>query len=184
LKLPWQVARLWPYAALCLAAIGLAGSLLLSLGLGLKACPLWFYQRTFVMGVVAVLGVGLVVDQARAGFLCLLSLPLAVGGLGVAAFHEYLVLADKLECPSGVVGLGTAPAQSLTIFVLLTAVTVFGAWAGRHDQPSYCLGTAFGTALLGFLLAWGSVASAPPLPAVPTKAYVMEKQLLDICRPS
>jgi hypothetical protein len=36
-------------------------------------------------------------------------LPLAVAGLGVALFHEYLELTGKLECPSGVMGVGTAP---------------------------------------------------------------------------
>jgi len=43
---------------LMFAALALIGSLWLSVGMGLKACPLCLYQRTFVMGVVAVLGIG------------------------------------------------------------------------------------------------------------------------------
>lgn len=64
----------WASAALAVSALGLAGSLWLSLALKLKACPLCFYQRTFVMGVFAVLSVGLLVDRTRSGlpmqFLC------------------------------------------------------------------------------------------------------------------
>src|SRR5260370_8662109 len=49
----------WVWAALLVALIALAGSLWLSMGMGLKACPLCFYQRTFVMAPVAVLVFGL-----------------------------------------------------------------------------------------------------------------------------
>lgn len=80
----------WAIIAVALAAIGTLGSLYLSLGMGLKACPLCFYKRTFIMSAVAVLSVGLLVDRSRADLLCLLCLPLSVAGLGVAAFHEYL----------------------------------------------------------------------------------------------
>src|SRR5713226_276723 len=106
-----QVNLVWP--PLFVAFVALAGSLWLSVGMGLKACPLCFYQRTFVMGVVAVLGTGLLTGQRHWGVLNLLALPLVVGGLGVAVFHEYLELTGKLECPAGVMGVGTSPQQSL-----------------------------------------------------------------------
>src|SRR5438093_13276732 len=80
------------WAALAVAVAGLAGSLFLSLGMNLKACPLCFYQRTFMMSLVAVLGVGLLAGAARPGRLALLALPLAVAGLGVALFHVSLEL--------------------------------------------------------------------------------------------
>src|SRR5437588_24591 len=82
-----QAADLLVRSALAVAVLGTVGSLLLSLGLGLKACPLCFYQRTFMMSVMAVLGMGLVLGSERPGRLCLLALPLAVAGLGVAMFH-------------------------------------------------------------------------------------------------
>ena len=111
----------WAMAALLFALTGVAGSLYLSLGLGLRACPLCFYQRSFMMGTLAVLVVGLAADPTRTGLYCLLSLPLALAGWGVAAFHEYLVLTGVLECPIGLLGIGTSPAQSLVVFTLVTA---------------------------------------------------------------
>src|ERR687886_605295 len=113
------VASPWLWAALAVALAGLAGSLFLSLGMGLKACPLCFYQRAFMMSLVAVLGMGLLAGAARPGRLALLALPLATAGLGVALFHVSLEVRGKLECPRGVLGLGTAPQQSLAAFALV-----------------------------------------------------------------
>jgi len=164
-------------AALVLAIAGSIGSLFLSLGMGLKACPLCFYQRTFIMAAAAVLVIGLIVDRGRAATHCLMIIPLVIGGLGVAAFHEYLVVTNVLECPKAVLGLGTAPAQSLAVFVALSAVVFAAAWSGVHKR---ILGLAL---IVGLLLAWGSVASSPPLPPVPKSPYDPVKQPLDMCRP-
>lgn len=57
--------RVWVWCAFVVATIALAGSLLLSLVLGLKACPLCFYQRTFIMSLVGVLGIGLLTGAGR-----------------------------------------------------------------------------------------------------------------------
>lgn len=176
-----STALLWPCTVLALAALGTAGSLYLSIGQGLKACPLCFYQRTFIMAVFALLVVGLAADRTRAGFLCLLGLPLALGGLGVAAFHEYLVLADKLECPNGLFGLGTAPAQSLAVFALLTVATVLGAWSGSRSLAWSRPILVGGSAVLGLLLSWGCIKSSPPMKP-PTEAYDPAKPF-DTCRP-
>ncbi len=162
----------WAQIALAIAAIGTVGSLYLSLGLGLKACPLCFYQRTFMMSVLAVLGVGWLVERSRGDFLCLLCFPLGVAGLGVAGFHEYLVVAGKLECPGGILGLGTAPFQSLAVFVVLAVVMAAGSMKNW--------GAIAGSAVLGLALAWSSVASAPPLPPVPAKPY---ETPIETCRP-
>src|SRR5919199_714734 len=98
------VASPWLWAALAVALAGLAGSLFLSLGMGLKACPLCFYQRAFMMSLVAVLGMGLLTGAGQSGRLGLLSVPLATAGLGVALFHVSLELAGRLECPQGLFG--------------------------------------------------------------------------------
>lgn len=168
-------------APFLVAVIALAGSLWLSIGIGmgLKACPLCLYQRSFVMGVVAVLGIGMLAGERHRGVLALLALPLVVAGLGVAVFHEYLELSGKLECPAGVLGIGTAPQQSLAVLAVLLVVVVGsimrGGSVGKSSWPA-----SIGAVVLGVLLAWASIAAAPPLPPAPTKAY---ESKLDMCRP-
>jgi disulfide bond formation protein DsbB len=174
--------NLWAVAAMLLAAVGVGGSLYLSVGLGLRACPLCFYQRSFVMATLAVLVVGLAADRTRPGLYCLVSLPLALAGWGVAAFHEYLVLTGVLECPMGLLGIGSSPAQSLTILTLVLAAVVAGAWPSRSDGKRRAV-VSFGSVVLGLLLAWGAIASSPPLPPAPTAPYDLAKQPLDMCRP-
>ena len=172
---PPAAAGVWPWAALLVALVGLGGSLFLSLGLHLKACPLCFYQRTFVMSLVAVLGMGLLAGAARPGRLALLALPLAVAGLGVALFHVSLELRGKLECPAGVFGLGTAPQQSLAVFAVLTVL--LAADALRRPRAA---GAAVAAVILGGLLAVGPCIANPPPPAAPTKPYDHPPE---VCRP-
>ena len=178
-----MTAQRWLWAAMVLALIGTAGSLYLSIGMGLKACPLCFYQRTFVMAALAVLLLGRLAEPSRPGLVCLLALPLAVGGLGVAAFHERLVVTGVLECPQALVGLGTAPAQSLTVLALLTLACAGGGHAGRAESARQRAPAGAGAMLLGLVMAWSCIASAPPLPPVPTKPYDAQTQPLDMCRP-
>jgi disulfide bond formation protein DsbB len=151
----------------------------LSVGMGLKACPLCFYQRTFVMGVVAVLGIGVLTGQRHRGVLNLLALPLTVAGVGVAVFHEYLELTGKLECPAGVLGIGTSPQQSLAALTVLLVLVVVGVVRSGNVGDFHLL-AAGAAVVLGLLLAWAAVVSAPPMPPPPTKAY---ETPLDICRP-
>lgn len=168
--------------ALVFAAVGAAGSLYLSLNMGLKACPLCFYQRTFVLSALAVIGLSLWVEPNRAGLACLVALPLAGGGLGVAAFHESLVIREKLECPLGAFALATAPAQSLAIFAALTATCAAGALFGRRESPRQGPATTACAIALGAAFAWACVQSAPPLPPAPDKPYPSDKPI-DTCRP-
>lgn len=167
------------FLPLLVALVALTGSLWLSIGMGLKACPLCFYQRTFVMGVVAVLGIGVLTGERHRAVLNLLALPLVVAGFGVAAFHVFLEVTDKLECPSGVMGIGTAPQQSLAVLTVLLAVVLVGVVWSRNPGVSFWPPLA-GAVVLGLLLAWGSVKSSPPMPPTPTKAY---ETPLDMCRP-
>jgi disulfide bond formation protein DsbB len=167
------LVRALTWAALIAALAALAGSLFLSMGMGLRACPLCFYQRTFVMSVVAVLGMGLATGTAPST-LGLLSLPMAVAGLGVAGFHVSLELTGTLECPGGVLGLGSAPQQSLAMFVVLGACLLVV--AVRTAMP-WSIGAA---TVVGVVLAAASCTSNPPMPPMPTAPYAGPP---DICRP-
>ena len=168
------------WTAFLVALVALGGSLWLSIGMSLKACPLCLYQRTFVMGAVGVLALGLLAGPRQPGLLDLLALPCAVGGLTVALFHEYLELRGRLECPAGVLGWGTAPQQSLAVLAILVVVLSLGSVKGqRVGRPG--LSVSFGVAIiLGVLFAVAAVASAPPMPPPPPKPY---EQALEICRP-
>jgi disulfide bond formation protein DsbB len=167
----------WVWAALVVAVAGSAGSLFLSLGLGLRACPLCFYQRAFMLAAVVVLCTGKIVG-GRAGQVCLVALALAVAGLGVALFHVGLEVRGALECPTGVLGLGTAPQQSLAGFVVLTAVLVVGSLAGQTGSvPWRPLAAAVA---LGVTVAGLSLVANPPMPERPKRPYEAPP---DICRP-
>jgi disulfide bond formation protein DsbB len=170
--------RGWLWAALAVAVLGLGGSLYLSLGMGLKACPLCFYQRTFMMSLVAVLGMGLVLKIGSAGRLGLLAFPLASAGLGVALFHVSLELTGKLECPAGVLDLGTAPQQSLAAFGILFALLWGDAVRARTttEVPAAAL---IGGVILGAVLAFASSISNPPMQAPPPESYTKPP---DVCR--
>jgi disulfide bond formation protein DsbB len=172
-------AALWTWIALGVSLAALVGSLLLSMGMGLKACPLCLYQRTFVMAVVGVLGLGLLARLGPAWTLSLLALPLAVAALSVGIFHVYLEATGKLECPRGILGLGSATQQALVVEVaLVVALCVGAATACRAGAASYP--TMVGAVLLGGLFMAGAVKSAPPMPPAPKAPY---EQPADICRP-
>jgi len=130
------------------------------------------------MSLVAVLGMGLLTGAQREGRLGLLSLPLATAGLGVALFHVSLELRGKLECPAGLLGLGSAPQQSLVVFatlfvLLLMAVRASGGFAN-------CWPFVTGALILGTLLAVGSCTANPPMPEAPKQPYAKPA---DVCRP-
>lgn len=148
-----------PLLALLSAVVVCVGSLYLSLGLGLKACPLCFYQRTFAFALVGVLAVGLSLEMD--GRLNLLVLPLALGGLGVAGFHVLLISTGKLECPDGIGGIGKAPHQSLAAFSLVLLPILYGIFVESADvclKPVPLL-VAFSVGAGGV---YGSICANPP----------------------
>ena len=175
---PPRISAAWVWLPFFVALVALAGSLWLTLGMGFKACPLCIYQRTFAMGVVAVFGVGVCVGVGHRGVLNLLALPLATAGFGVAALQTIAELIGRIECPIGILGIGTAPQQSVVALGLLLVLVGLGAARSRSegDLRWPLLGWAI---VLGLLLAVGAVVSAPPLPSPPTKAY---DQPPDACR--
>ena len=152
------------------AMVGSLGSVYLSIGLGLKACPLCFYQRSFMMAAAVSLLMSFWLDGVRSTRLCFVALPFAWAGLFVAAFHEYLVLFSKLECPPALFGWGDGPAQSLAVFCVLTAVCLVGAFTNCCTSARQGLPSILVAILVGVGVAWACIASAPPLPATPISA--------------
>lgn len=114
------------FVALVIALLTSLGSVYLSLGRRLAACPLCYYQRTFAFAASLVLLVGLAFDLPQTVTLTTLALPLALGGLAVGAFHVSLEARGKMECPAGVSRVLSAPAESLLAFALLSAPLVYG----------------------------------------------------------
>jgi disulfide bond formation protein DsbB len=151
------------WAALLAALGGIAGSLYLTLGMGLKPCPLCYYQRSFMMGVGAVLLLGLFTRASRVAPLSLLALPLGAAGAGVAGFHVYLEKSGALECPAGLLGYGSAPQQSLALYVVLLILLVADALkrGGGPVVRFIALLLALG---LGGGIAYGCVVSVVPEP--------------------
>ena len=96
-----------PLTALALV-VALAGSLAsvwVSAALGYKACPLCFYQRSFLLAAAGVLAVGLLGGLGRSASLATLTLPMAVGGTALAGLHVYLETVQRaMECPPGLLG--------------------------------------------------------------------------------
>jgi disulfide bond formation protein DsbB len=172
-RTPPPSTYVWAVVCALLAWCGVAGSLWLTLGMNLKACPLCLYQRSFMMATAAVLTLGLFTELRRSPALLALALAPATAGLGVAAFHEYLEVTRALECPQGIAGLGTTTQQGLATYLALFAL-LFAAQF-RHTP----LLTA-NAVVLGALLTFGMIKSAPPLPPRPTEAY---QQPPDMCRP-
>lgn len=173
--------------ALMFSTAAAAGSVYLSLGMGLKACTLCFYERAFAFGLVAVLAVGLLTFRDRPGRLCLLGTPLAMAGFCVAAFHVLLGMSGwprtnatwYLACPRGIGGLGTAPEQSLAAFTLTLLVLLLG---GVQEVRKAKQGAAalFAAWALGVCLAFGSLTANPQM----ASPRATDGKPLDTCRPT
>jgi disulfide bond formation protein DsbB len=157
------------WAALIAALGGTAGSLYLSLGMKLEACALCYYQRSFIMGVAAVLLLGLLTRASRVAPLSLLALPLGAAGAGVAGFHVYLEKIGKLECPAGAFGVGTAPQQSLAVYVMLVVLLVVDA-LNRGGGPAVRFVALLLALGIGGAIAYGCIVSTTPL-RKPDRAY-------------
>ena len=72
-------------------------------------------------------------------------------------------------------GLGTAPQQSLAVFAVLTVLLTAGAVRGVGVGPWIA-----GAVVLGVLLAIASCVANPPAPSAPSRAYEAPP---DVCRP-
>ena len=174
---PSGVSSALTWLGLLVGGVGIAGSVYLSLGMDLIPCPLCYYQRSFVMGAIAVLALGLLSGARRVVCVAGLALPLALAGAAVAGMHVYLEATGKLECPMGIRDIGSAPQQSLaalgSLALLLLLATI------TSSQPSGGVLGVFAGLILGAVIAYGCIESAPK-PTTPTKPWPTE---IKTCRP-
>lgn len=163
------------WIALLVAIAGLFGTIWLSLGMKLIPCPLCYYQRTFLMGAFAVLAAGRLTPARHSPFVGLLALPLAAGGLCVAARHVYLESMGLLECPPGwltsELGLdriyvGSAPQQSLALLAVLFVVLAADVLTRRRELGLCAL---LGAVAVGGALGASAIVtvSPPDIPKAP-----------------
>jgi disulfide bond formation protein DsbB len=164
--------------ALTLALLTSLGSVYLSAGMKLAACPLCYYQRSFAFAVVAVLLVGLAFEVQEKVTLPSLALPLALSGLAVAAYHVSLEALGKMECPTGVTMVLTAPKESLLAFALITVALVHGTLISELAASGW---RAIGTGLLlTVVLVPACIFTMALPPPPPAEAYQSPPV---ICRP-
>jgi len=164
------------FAALIAAIASVAGSLYLSLGLGLIACPLCFYQRAFAFAVLGVLILGVLIRARESNFVNLMALLPTVAGGVVAAFHTYLEASGKLICPKGLFGIGSTAQQSLASFVLIL-ICLMPALAIDVRRKGVSIGAIAFATILGAASAYGCIVSSPG-PSMPP----VEKRPL-MCHP-
>lgn len=151
------------WLALVIAALGVFGTIWLSLGMKLIPCPLCYYQRTFVMSAFGVLAAGMLSPLRSSPLITLLALPLALAGVTVAADHVQREGRGLLECPLGILELGTAPQQSLALLAALSVVLILEMLRRRQELG---LASLVGAVVLGGCLGFASTKSAAP-PAIP-----------------
>ena len=165
----------WALIEFFLALVTLAGSLYLTLGMGLIACTLCLYQRTFVMGMIGVLGVGVLARVKPPGTLPLLCLPLSAGGLAIVLMHVKLEYTGTLECPLGIGGVGSAPQQALLMQSLLFVLLLLDAVRRADCCPAW--GPSFWAPCSRVAL----FRSGPPAPPIPAGGY--KPGPINTCRP-
>ena len=123
---------LLPYAAWITALVATAGSLFFSEVMDLPPCILCWYQRIAMYPLVLVIGVGIVMRDARWKYY---ALPLSLTGLAIAVYHNllyyHLIPESITPCKEGVscttvqiewLGFITIPLMALTSFVLVSAI--------------------------------------------------------------
>lgn len=117
------------HIAWTVALVATVGSLYFSEVMELPPCILCWYQRIAMYPMVAVLAVGVVLEDARARFY---ALPLSLIGLGISIYHNllyYALIPESITpCSEGIsctsvqiewLGFITIPLMALTAFVII-----------------------------------------------------------------
>lgn len=148
------IARATPFAALARpnlthlawlqATIATAGSLYFSEVLKLTPCVLCWYQRIAMYPLVVILGVGILLRDAR---LRLYALPLSLIGLAIAIYHNllyYSVIPESIQpCTAGVscttrqiewLGFITIPLLALVAFSVISIALILHGPTGDAER--------------------------------------------------
>ena len=172
----------YAWAALVIAGLTGLGGMYLSAVEDKFPCPLCFYQRSFALGAFGVRLVGLLAGVNVRVALATLALPLAAAGLGVALWHVNLERTG-MECPAGVFGIGTAPAQSMAAFGLLCAVLLLDAYQpGRQGNGFLPVVGAVGVGLILAVACCVQLLNPQPKRPIPAQEYP-EGERPKICLP-
>ena len=123
------------YAAWIIALLATVGSLFFSEVMNLPPCALCWYQRIATYPLVLIIGVGIVLRDPRMKYY---ALPLSLGGLAIAVYHNLLYYGVIPEaaapCTQGVscteaqiewFGFITIPLMSLVAFVVMSLCLFF-----------------------------------------------------------
>jgi disulfide bond formation protein DsbB len=157
-----DLKALWTRCALFVAVVGVLGSLHLSLAMNLKACPLCFYQRAFIMATAGVLAFGTFLPGMPTAALTVLSLVPAFAGGYIAAQHTRMVVTGDMECPEGITGVLAAPAESLVVYVLIVGLLI-----GDLLHRKQFVMQGVGAILLGLVFGITCIRGVHPGPQVP-----------------
>ncbi len=125
------------------ATVATLGSLYFSQVMGLVPCVLCWYQRIAMYPLVIILGVGILLREAR---IRLYALPLSLIGLAIAIYHNLLyygVLPESIApCTTGVscttrqiewLGFVTIPLLALVAFAVISVCLILADPAGDAD---------------------------------------------------
>lgn len=129
-----EMNDLLPYVAWITALVATAGSLFFSEVMELPPCILCWYQRIAMYPLVIVIGIGIIMRDARWKYY---ALPLALIGLAISFYHNLLyygIIPESLTpCKEGVscttvqiewLGFITIPLMGLTSFVLVSFISL------------------------------------------------------------
>jgi disulfide bond formation protein DsbB len=159
------------WLALIAAAAASIGSVWLSFGMELKACPLCLYQRACVFCTAAILLIGIMLRKQESAAIGALSLAPATAALAIGIYHVYLERTGVLECPAGIWNIGTAPQQALAAEAAISLMLLAAA-IRRWLATTMAI-------ILGVALALFMIRTAPPMPPKPTMPYSSKP---DVCR--
>ena len=119
-----------PYLAWVIALVAAAGSLFFSEVMQLPPCVLCWYQRIAMYPLVIILGIGIIMRDAR---MKIYALPICLIGLAISIYHNLLyygLIPESIApCQEGVsctsrqiewLGFITIPLMALTAFICVT----------------------------------------------------------------